>query len=121
VIGQEGIRASPDQAVTSSEPEGTESVSTKSRQNRQSTTPQSLLSASETNSMPASGRSLQRLSNRILAGSRGRQEVVCRHMPAIDHPVSWFSVSESKFDACFGPKPSADTEPNPSPDHLDAR
>jgi hypothetical protein len=38
VIGQEGIRASPDQAVKNSIPERIESVPTKSRQNRQSTT-----------------------------------------------------------------------------------
>jgi hypothetical protein len=42
-------------------------------------------------------------------------------MPAGSHPVSRLSVSESMFDARFGPKPSAFTEPNPSPVRLDTR
>jgi hypothetical protein len=121
MIGQEGIRASPDQAGTSSVPERTESISTKSRQNRQSTTwnPCSPLQKPFRSALRAEAFSADQSGS--ITGSQGNQEVICRHMPASNRQVSRLSVSESRFDGRFGPKPSAITKPNPSPVRLDTR
>lgn len=117
LIGQQGIRASPDPAVTSSEPEGTESISTKSRQYRQSTIRSPCSPPMKFDSMPASGRSLQRLSKRV---HRRFTRTPGSHLPTsvCAKPVSTRVPRCSiRFVIGYRPKPVTSNAPSESPSH----